>query len=884
MFRAAFVAFIAFVFAGSAIAATNIGVTSAVQPDAKGTPPSAPPRILQVGADMVANEHVQTGELGKVHLLFLDGSALTVGPNSDLVLDEFVYDPDTKTGKIALSATKGLFRLVGGKISKTTPITLKTPTATIGIRGGISLTTVTAAATQAVLLFGDRMTVTAEGVTQVASRPGSMIAVAAGAAPEPPVAVSDTVLSANIAGLEGTTTGVQEQVQVSDEDVAGTQIASLGSAEAPPPIAYLPPQDASETEDSAGTVTATQEILISTAAGITAEGGRESGGITDVFLNGGILKHSTLRTLGGDEPKLTRRFGNARIDLGRFSEPFTTLLDFPVRPDTAGKFAFSGLGNATKSLFGPISGQGFISKDLDFLYIEAIEDKIPGDRIIALAGAPTPDGTVADSTVLRYKVRPDFLLNSDIPFIPRNAGGTIPNPIISDTFAFIGAMPPSVQDTFLQMSIAIDGEGVTQRSVVSVIVGDIPDNPGGNTGFLRGRMRGTSRLAGTQKLNLFEGGVASADDAFGNDIFGATSPDFILAEAALVDNTDNVINRGILREDPAGTDTKFFPNNLLVRTAPGDIGGKRTTISMAGFAAGFSEEFVGTKTPNNICDGSHICLFKSSSGSSSGSVSLTTDATKNLANTTVVVDFPQLGAVADTALAFGDVAGFVDGRSAFIDDRLIAMVETKNTAAFQICGGAVASPVTYLMTANFVPDSTLLPAGLSFCKCAFLRWGFFGGDLDNGGSFSQIHLASFVVGKIPSAASVLGATGSASYSGHAIGTVALGNPSAAVYQSTGAFDMAFNFDTNNGTAKISQWDPAHFGGAGATFTFGVGHVPGAESFFNGAATTAPAGFTGSVDGAFYSNPTDIVAGVGGQFSLNNSPTNYRAVGIFAAQK
>ena len=41
------------------------------------------------------------------------------GPNAQLTIDKFVYDPATKTGDLAINASKGVFRLVGGKISKT---------------------------------------------------------------------------------------------------------------------------------------------------------------------------------------------------------------------------------------------------------------------------------------------------------------------------------------------------------------------------------------------------------------------------------------------------------------------------------------------------------------------------------------------------------------------------------------------------------------------------------------------------------------------------------------------------------------------------------------------------------------------------------------------
>ena len=62
---------------------------------------------------------------GQVQMLFLDESALTIGPNSEIVLDEFIYDPNAETGSLILNATKGVFRVVGGKISKKNAVTLK---------------------------------------------------------------------------------------------------------------------------------------------------------------------------------------------------------------------------------------------------------------------------------------------------------------------------------------------------------------------------------------------------------------------------------------------------------------------------------------------------------------------------------------------------------------------------------------------------------------------------------------------------------------------------------------------------------------------------------------------------------------------------------------
>src|SRR6185437_15409546 len=96
----------------------RVGVNSAVNPDANGTPPGGVSRRLVIGQSVVFNERITTTEGGQTQLLFLDESAMTVGPNSDLTIDQFVYDPNTGTGKLAMSMTRGVLRYVGGKLSK----------------------------------------------------------------------------------------------------------------------------------------------------------------------------------------------------------------------------------------------------------------------------------------------------------------------------------------------------------------------------------------------------------------------------------------------------------------------------------------------------------------------------------------------------------------------------------------------------------------------------------------------------------------------------------------------------------------------------------------------------------------------------------------------
>jgi hypothetical protein len=170
-------------------AAARVAVTASTTGDPLGRPPGEAERILIVGTDVQANEVITTSSNARAHLIFLDGTSLTVGPDAELTVDKFVYDPDSKKGEMAINASKGVFRLIGGRISKTSAITVTTPSATMGIRGGIAGFQVTASSTTSALLFGNTLTVTAGGVTQTITVPGLQVTAIAGGTPGAPVAL-----------------------------------------------------------------------------------------------------------------------------------------------------------------------------------------------------------------------------------------------------------------------------------------------------------------------------------------------------------------------------------------------------------------------------------------------------------------------------------------------------------------------------------------------------------------------------------------------------------------------------------------------------------------------------------------------------------------------
>lgn len=183
--------------------AQQVGVTSVAVGEPHGTPPAQSERILRVGIDVNASERIVTRANDRAHLVFLDGSALTIGPDSNLVIDRFVYDPNTQTGDLAMSATRGVFRFVGGAISKKGAVVVTTPSASIGIRGGIMTIAIGSDGSAIVtFLYGKSLTVTGGGVTSVATRAGSQILVPYNGPPQQPIVLPPGALQGFLTAFE----------------------------------------------------------------------------------------------------------------------------------------------------------------------------------------------------------------------------------------------------------------------------------------------------------------------------------------------------------------------------------------------------------------------------------------------------------------------------------------------------------------------------------------------------------------------------------------------------------------------------------------------------------------------------------------------------------
>lgn len=157
----------------SAAALEPAGTATAVNAETLGYPPATPTRQIVLGADVFRGERVVTNADGTAQLLLLDNSTITIAADSEIVIDDYLYDPDTGTGSLSLQATRGILRFLGGKLSKRGTVTVRTPVSTLGIRGGIAIVEVDGRTgrTTALLGFG-QLTVEAGGSLRRIVKPG----------------------------------------------------------------------------------------------------------------------------------------------------------------------------------------------------------------------------------------------------------------------------------------------------------------------------------------------------------------------------------------------------------------------------------------------------------------------------------------------------------------------------------------------------------------------------------------------------------------------------------------------------------------------------------------------------------------------------------------
>lgn len=94
-------------------------------------------RKAEVGSPVHVGSILKTGSQGSLGVTFKDETVMSFGPNTELTVDEYLYEPGQGKLRMNSKLAKGSMNYVSGVIAKLQPeaVTVKTPTGVIGVRG-----------------------------------------------------------------------------------------------------------------------------------------------------------------------------------------------------------------------------------------------------------------------------------------------------------------------------------------------------------------------------------------------------------------------------------------------------------------------------------------------------------------------------------------------------------------------------------------------------------------------------------------------------------------------------------------------------------------------------------------------------------------------------
>ena len=118
---------------GTISAAERAGVAGRTAQSAYQDKGFLPIQLLK-GQEIDRNARITTDHRGGTELLFDDDTKLTIGPNSDVTIDDFVYSPSNDIGQAVLRLGRGAIRMISGRVGAGR-VRIETPIGTIGIRG-----------------------------------------------------------------------------------------------------------------------------------------------------------------------------------------------------------------------------------------------------------------------------------------------------------------------------------------------------------------------------------------------------------------------------------------------------------------------------------------------------------------------------------------------------------------------------------------------------------------------------------------------------------------------------------------------------------------------------------------------------------------------------
>ncbi|PLX90808.1 MAG: hypothetical protein C0614_00255 [Desulfuromonas sp.] len=116
-----------------------VGMVVAVRGQALAENPFSGERRLIIKGEVFSNDRITTTVGSRLQVVFNDNTIVSLGPKSELLIDTYKWDASANKGQMKTVVDQGLFRVLGGLITKHSPesFSTETPAATIGIRGSL---------------------------------------------------------------------------------------------------------------------------------------------------------------------------------------------------------------------------------------------------------------------------------------------------------------------------------------------------------------------------------------------------------------------------------------------------------------------------------------------------------------------------------------------------------------------------------------------------------------------------------------------------------------------------------------------------------------------------------------------------------------------------
>ena len=111
---------------------------------------------LYNGSKIFYGDTIFVKSKSNAQILFLDETVMTVGEDTELTIDDFVYDPKTNNGNFVTDIKSGIVKTISGKISEKNPdnLEIKMPNGSLGVRGTEFIVSLNDEKESTVLLLG----------------------------------------------------------------------------------------------------------------------------------------------------------------------------------------------------------------------------------------------------------------------------------------------------------------------------------------------------------------------------------------------------------------------------------------------------------------------------------------------------------------------------------------------------------------------------------------------------------------------------------------------------------------------------------------------------------------------------------------------------------